>query len=322
MRGKLKGAGVGYRRPDDDFSSERIRRIRRVLWAILALNTSVALAKLGWGAFSNSAAMQADGFHSLFDGTSNVIGLVGMGLAARPADRDHPYGHGKYETYASAAIGGMLVFAAYRIGSSAIQHLGAGAAEPRVDAVSFSVMAVTLAVNVFVTTWESRVGKRLNSEILVADASHTRSDIIVSLGVIVSLVLVRLGFHTADPIVALLVAGAIVHTAWDVFKHAGATLSDTARIPASEICDAVMDAPGVLGCHHVRTRGSAAEVYVDLHVQVDETRSVADGHRIAEDVERLIVECFPAVVDVIVHLEPYDEYQVGKTAEESDAGLV
>ena len=82
-----------------------------------------------------------------------------------------------------------------------------------------------------------------------------------------------------------------------------------------------MGCPGVLGCHSVRTRGSEAEVYVDLHVQVDGTRSVADGHRIAEDVERCIVDKFPAVVDVIAHLEPFDEYQAAKTAEEIDAGL-
>jgi divalent metal cation (Fe/Co/Zn/Cd) transporter len=82
-----------------------------------------------------------------------------------------------------------------------------------------------------------------------------------------------------------------------------------------------MSSPGVLGCHHVRTRGSAAEVYVDLHIQVDETRSVADGHRIAEEVERLLCDRFPQVVDTIVHLEPFDEYQAGKTAEERNAGL-
>lgn len=312
---------MGYRRPDDERSSTRIHDIRRVLWAILALNVGVALAKLFWGLASGSAAMQADGFHSLFDGASNIVGLVGMGLASRPADRDHPYGHGKYETYASAAIGGMLVFAAYRVGSSAIAQLS-GDSVAQVSATSFVIMVGTLAVNIFITTWERRVGRRLNSEILIADASHTGSDILVSVGVIVSLVLVRLGFAKADPIVALLVAGAIVYTAWGVFKQAGTTLSDTARIPPEQVCEVVKSAPGVLGCHHVRTRGSEAEVYVDLHVQVDETRTVADGHRIAEEVERLIVERFPTVVDAIVHLEPYDQYQVEKTAEEIDAGLV
>jgi len=314
---------VGYRKPSESGgTSDRVHDIRRVLWVILFLNLGVAFAKLAYGTISGSAAMQADGFHSLFDGTSNVVGLVGMSFASRPADRDHPYGHGKYETYASAIIGAMLLFAAYRIGESAVRQLVGTAEPPSVTAVSFAIMILTLSVNLFITTWERRVGKKLGSEILVADASHTGSDILVSLGVIASLVLVKLGFEKADPIVALLVAVAIVYTAWGVFKQASATLSDSARIPSAEICAAAMGCAGVLGCHNVRTRGSEAEVYVDLHVQVDATRSVADGHRIAEEVERCVARAFPSVVDVIVHLEPFDAYQAAKTAEEMDAGLV
>lgn len=313
---------MGYRRPNEASSASlRIMRIRRVLWTILFLNVAVAFAKLGWGVYINSTAMQADGFHSLFDGASNVVGLVGITLASRPADRDHPYGHSKYETYASAAIAGMLVFAAYRIGSGAFAQLTAGGQPPRVDAISFVVMIVTLAINLGITLWERSVGRKLDSEILVADASHTASDVFVSLGVIASLVLVRLGFGWADPVVALIVSGAIVLTAWRILKAAGATLSDAARIPPQDICAAAMSSPGVLGCHHVRTRGSAAEVYVDLHIQVDETRSVADGHRIAEEVERLLCDRFPQVVDTIVHLEPFDDYQARKTVEEREAGL-
>lgn len=313
---------MGYsRREEGQIASDRIRTIRRVLWVILGLNLGVAAAKLVYGSISGSAAMQADGFHSLFDGTSNIIGLVGMGLAARPADKDHPYGHGKYETYASAAIGAMLLAAAYSVGADAIGQFTGASEPPTVTTMSFVVMLVTLAVNLFITVWERRVGRRMGSEILVADASHTASDAIVSIGVIVSLILVRLGFEKADPIVALLVAGAILYTAWGVFRQAGATLSDTARIPASEICDVALGCAGVLGAHHIRTRGSESEVYVDLHVQVDGVRSVADGHRIAETVERCIADAFPSVVDVIVHLEPFDEYQAAKTAKEIDAGL-
>ncbi|MBI5232200.1 MAG: cation transporter [Coriobacteriales bacterium] len=281
----------------------------------------VAFAKLGWGVATGSSAMQADGFHSLFDGTSNVVGLIGMGLAARPADKDHPYGHSKYETYASAAIGAMLVFAAFRIGSEAIQKLSGDAPPPTVDRISFAVMFVTLAVNLVITVWERRIGKKLKSEILVADASHTASDAFVSVGVIISLVFVQLGYPKADPIVALLVSGAIIYTAWGVFKQAGETLSDRYRIEPSAICDAASGVDGVLGCHHVRTRGSEAEVYVDLHIQVDPGQTVAEGHDIAERAERAICDAFPNVADVIVHLEPMDTYQAAKTAREADAGL-
>jgi len=313
---------VGYRRPaETDASNNRVRSIRRVLWVILFLNLGVAAAKFIWGTVIGSAAMQADGIHSIFDGMSNVVGLVGMGLAARPADSDHPYGHGKYETYASAIIGAMLLLAAYRIGSEAVAGLTGNRPAPEVDTMSFVVMLGTLAINLFITMWERRVGHKLNSSILVADASHTGSDVMVSVGVIISLVLVKLGFPMADPIVALLVSGAIVYTAWGVFKQASATLSDSMRIPASDICDVVLAIPGVLGCHDIRTRGSEAEVYVDLHVQVDPEATVSRGHEIAEEVERTVAEHFEQVFDVIAHLEPFDAYQRAKTAEESRAAI-
>ncbi len=136
---------MGYSRPANATESgERIHQIRVVLWVVLALNVSVALAKMAWGLISGSVAMLADGFHSMFDGVSNVVGLVGMGMAARPADRDHPYGHSKYETYASAAIGAMLVFAAYKVGSAAVERLRGGGEPPTVTAMSFAVMLGTL----------------------------------------------------------------------------------------------------------------------------------------------------------------------------------
>ncbi|TLM80355.1 MAG: cation transporter [Actinobacteria bacterium] len=306
---------MGYRR-DTAVDGDRAGKVKVVLWVILFLNTAVAVAKVVYGMLSHSVAMQADGFHSLFDGVSNVVGLVGISLAARPADREHPYGHGKYETYASAAIGGMLVFAAVRVGTAAWQNLFGGGAGARVDAGSFAVMLGTLAVNVGVTTWERRVGKRLGSSILIADASHTGSDVMVSLGVIAGLVAVKLGYPIADPLIALAVAGAIVWTAIGVLRQAEETLSDRARLPVDEVVAAAMTVAGVLGCHSVRTRGSVAEVLVDLHCQVDPALSVSDAHAIAEAVERAVAEAFPQVVDVIVHHEPMDDYQRGKTRDE------
>jgi cation diffusion facilitator family transporter len=266
--------------------------------------------------------MQADGFHSLFDGTSNVVGLIGLTVAGRPADRNHPYGHAKYETYAAAMIGAMLLLAAWRVGTVAWARLADGGAPPRVDAGSFAVMLGTLLVNIGVSLWERRRGVALRSELLIADASHTRSDVLVSLGVIGGLVAVRLGFPLADPLLALVVAGAIVWTAVAVLRQADEALSDTARLAVPEVCETANAVAGVLGCHSVRTRGTAAEVLVDLHIQVDPRISVADGHRIAEAVERAVCDRFPQASDVIAHLEPFDEYQARKTAAEKDAGLL
>ena len=308
---------MGYRGQTQEIDDSRVRQVRRVLWIVLWLNIAVALGKLLYGIWTGSVAMQADGFHSMFDGTSNVVGLVGMAAASQPADRDHPYGHGKYETYSSAIIGAMLLLAAWNVGKAAWLRLGAGGAPPRVDAGSFLVMIATLAANLFVTAYERRRGRELRSEILVADANHTASDVIVSVGVMGGLLAVRLGFPLADPLIALVVAGFIVRTAWQVFHMVHETFSDRARIPVPEVCTSALAVPGVLGCHSIRTRGTANQVCVDLHIQVDPSATVAAGHRIAESVERVIWERFEEVADVIVHLEPLDEYQLRKTEGES-----
>lgn len=309
---------MGYRREMGSLSGySRMPRIRRVLLVILLLNLLVALAKLVWGYVTGSIAMQADGFHSLFDGVSNVVGLIGIYLASRPADRDHPYGHGKYETYASVVIGAMLVLAAWHIWSSAFTRIMTGTEPATVGPISFLVMFVTLAINVAVTVYERRVGREMKSDLLLADANHTASDVMVSAGVIVGLVATALGFTLVDPLIGIFVGLVIARTALAVVGQAAETLSDMARIPEGEIQAVAMGVEGVLGTHHIRTRGLSSEVYVDLHVQVDEYLTVTQGHLIAESVEQAICQQFPQVADVIVHLEPMDEYQSVKSTQEA-----
>jgi cation diffusion facilitator family transporter len=284
--------------------SERYRRIRVVLWVVLVLNLAVAVAKLAYGIISHSAAMEADGFHSLFDGASNVVGLVGLWFASRPPDNEHPYGHGKFESFAAALIGVMLVFAGYTVGRGAIDSLFGRGLPTEVTTISFVVMFGTLGVNVLVTVWERRAGRRLGSEVLVADASHTLSDVMVSIGVIVSLVLVRAGWEMADGIVALLVAVAILRTAWGIISDVMITLGDAARLPAADVESCVRSVPRVLDCHAVRTRGPEAHVYVDLHVLVDPETTVKEGHVIAHDVEAALRAKYRQIADVVVHVEP------------------
>jgi cation diffusion facilitator family transporter len=284
--------------------SERYRRIRVVLWVVLVLNLAVAVAKLAYGIISHSAAMEADGFHSLFDGASNVVGLVGLWFASRPPDNEHPYGHGKFESFAAALIGVMLVFAGYTVGRGAIDSLLGRGLPTEVTTISFVVMFGTLGVNVLVTIWERRAGRRLGSEVLVADASHTLSDVMVSIGVIVSLVLVRAGWEMADGIVALLVAVAILRTAWGIISDVMITLGDAARLPAADVESCVRSVPRVLDCHAVRTRGPEAHVYVDLHVLVDPETTVKEGHVIAHDVEAALRAKYRQITDVVVHVEP------------------
>ena len=289
-----------------DAVSTRMRSIRRVLWIVLVLNLAVAAAKYVYGAVTGSASMQADGIHSVFDSAGNVVGLVGIALASRPADEGHPYGHAKFETYASLVIGVLLLLAAFEVGSSAVTKLASGSYTAEVTPLSLVVMVGTLAVNLGVTTYERRCAKRLKSEVLAADANHTLSDALVSVGVIVGLAAVALGFPMADPVMALVVTLAILATAWDVFKHALATLSDRARIPEEDVRAAALAVPGVRDAHRIRTRGTEGEVYADLHVLVAPEMTVKDAHDLSERVERAVEERFPNVAEALVHIEPDD----------------
>lgn len=285
-------------------AASQAAQVRKVLLIVLALNVAVAAAKIAWGLMSRSSAMYADGFHSLFDGTSNVIALVGIAVAARPADESHPYGHTKFETYSAVAIGAMLLFAAYNIGTQAIEHIAGGAQHTEVSTMSFIVMLGTLAVNFVVTTYERSAGRRLGSEVLLADADHTSSDIFVSLGVIVSLGLVQLGFGEADGIVSLIIAGVIVYTALGILRRASQTLSDSARLPIAELATCAESVAGVVGSHHIRTRGTDSAVLVDLHVVVPGSMTVAEGHEVAHAVEECIRRHHAQVTDVTIHIEP------------------
>lgn len=280
------------------------RQVERVLWIVLLLNMAVAAAKFFYGLASGSASMQADGIHSVFDSLGNVIGLIGISLAARPADAGHPYGHSKFETYGSLAIGVLLLVAAFEVGTSAVSKLISGSYTAAVTPLSFVVMVGTLGVNLGVTLYERRAGRRLKSEILAADAAHTLSDAFVSIGVIVGLAFVAAGFPVADPVMALVVTAAILFSAVGVFRAGLRTLSDHARIPSEEVARAAESVPGVRSVHAVRTRGTEAEVYCDLHVLVDPQMTVLAAHSLGDEVERAVAAAFPAVKEVLVHIEP------------------
>ena len=280
------------------------RQVERVLWVVLVLNLMVAAAKYFYGLASGSASMQADGIHSVFDSVGNIVGLVSIALAARPADEGHPYGHSKFETYGSLAIGALLLLAAFEVGSGAVGKLMSGSYTAVVTPASFAVMVGTLVINLFVTTYERRAGRRLKSEIIMADAAHTLSDVFVSLGVIAGLVLVALGFPQADPLMALVVTAAILVSAWGVFRTAFRTLSDTAQLPEAAVRAVAASVPGIRGVHRVRTRGTEAEVYCDLHIWVDPAMTVRDAHALGDEVEAAVKEQFPAVREVLVHIEP------------------
>lgn len=284
---------------------DTFRAIRRVLWVTMGLNLIASVAKLVVGYLTGSLSLIADGFDSVFDSASNAIGLVGIYVAARPADKEHPYGHRKAETMAALVVAGLLFLTTWELIKSAIERLRNPALiQTQVNVWSFAALAVSIIVHLSVVWYELRAGRRLGSDFLVADAQHTRADVFVSLSVIGGLVAVKLGFPLVDPILALVVALVIAKIGIDIIREGSPVLMDGVVMPPDQIERITMSVPGVLSCHRVRSRGHDGAVYADLHIQVDPTMSTEQAHALAHEVQYRLHESRPDLEDVTVHVEP------------------
>ena len=240
------------------------------------------------------------------------MALVGTRVAGRPADPSHPYGHRKFETLAAAGIFVFLLIVLVEVVESAFGRLRSGAA-PEVTPLSFAVMLVTLGINLVVVRYEARAGRRLQSEVLAADAHHTRSDVYSSLTVIAALVGVELGVPVLDPLAALVVAGFIGYAGYQIAREASRVLADQVVLDAEEITRVVRSVPEVIGCHQIRTRGAADHVFLDLHVWFRGDMRLDEAHRLSHVVKDRLVAAFPGLADVVIHIEP--EQRAGKIPE-------
>lgn len=275
--------------------------VRRVLWITLLLNVAVSAGKILVGKLSGSLAMVADGYHSLVDGSNNVMGLVVATFAFAPPDRGHPYGHRKFETAATLVIAGALLLLASQVAAGAVSGRRP---EPRIGVLNWGVMIATLGVNFFVSGYEAREGRRLGSAFLLADSTHTRSDLLVSLGVVASFAAAQAGLGWADPVVALGIGAFIAWQGLRILLGAFHVLTDRAPI-APEDLEAVLGAiPEVKGFRHIRTRGSGDAVFVDLTVHVEGDLTLRAAHEVADRIEEALMRAHPGIVDVVVHLEP------------------
>ena len=286
---------------------KHLKAIRRVLYITMGLNLVAMAVKLAAGYRTGALSLIADGYDSLFDAASNVIGLVGIYIAARPADRDHPYGHRKFETLTAIAISLLLFLTTWELLESAWADLRSPESiDPVINAWSFLSLIVSIGVHVIVVAYELRAGRRLKSDVLVADALHTKADIYISVAVIGGLIGVRLGYPIIDPLLAIAIAVLIAKIGIDIIRESSKTLLDGAIVPISEIERIVMGVRDVRACHYVRSRGHEDAIYVDLHVKVAPAMSTVQAHAIAHDVQHRLRAEIPAIQDVIVHMEPED----------------
>lgn len=290
-------------RPHSDSHSSAA--VRRVLWITLLLNLAVCGVKAVVGFTTGSLAVLADALHSLTDGANNVLALTVTGWSAEPPDREHPYGHQKFEALGALGIAAFLGIACFEVVQAAIERLLAEA--PRVvtmDATALGLLLLVLAANVFVALYERRAGRRYNSPLLLADAHHTLGDIWITLGVLAGAVgLWLLGWQWLDVALAVPVAAAVLWSGWQVLRGNLPWLVDAIAIAPESIQQIVLSVPGVVNCHEVTSRGLIGrQVFVEMHL-ITSAKDVETSHRITEEIERKLEERF-GPVHATIHVEP------------------
>jgi len=281
--------------------------VRRVIVAMLGANLVVVAAKIFIGVVSGSLAVLGDALHSSVDALYNVVGLVVIRVAARAPDEDHPYGHGKFETLGALAIVVFLSITCFELVRNAVQKLMSGGHAVTVTDLGLVVLLATLAINVLVAWYENRRGHELSSELLIADAAHTRTDVFITIGVLIGVLFGRGGALWVDPVVAIVVAALIVRVAYQILQRTVPVLVDERAIPERTIRQMAQGVEGVKRAYAIRSRGGvgpgAGVRYAEVTIAVDKDANVEAAHAIADKVEERLKQDL-ALNTVTVHVEP------------------
>jgi cation diffusion facilitator family transporter len=288
--------------------------VRVVLIYTMILNLMVSALKIAVGYWTGSLSILANGLDSIFDSVTNVMGLIAISLAQRPPDQEHPYGHRRYETFMTLGVAALLFITCYSIVQGAYQRLRSPTI-PEVNFWSFASLLIGLALHVYTSRYEMQKGRELKSDFLIADASHTRADVLVTLTVIIGLIVVRAGFPVVDTLVALLIAVVIAKIGGDIIRSSARILIDTAVLQADQVAAVLEQIPGIESYHRIRSRGREDDIHVDLHIRVAPNMPLAQAHLIAHEAQRKLQQTLEGVRDVVIHVEPQP---AGKDSQDSD----
>lgn len=289
----------------------RQRRVNAVLVAVLLCNLAVSAVKIIVGLMTAMPSVTADGYHSITDGLSNVIGLIGVHMAEKPVDSDHAYGHKRYERLFTLWIAGLLFY----LGMRTVENALSGGQDFRIpNGVEFALISGTLVFNVFVAGLEALAGRRLASPLLLSDAKHTVSDIWITAGVIVSVGLIKYAGapRITDSAVSLCIAAVIFRTSWDIYREAADELTDHIAVEPERIASVVLDDPDVRSVHKIRSRISGDIVYADFHVQCDPEMKLRDVHAMTHRIAAELRKKLGMNINCVIHTE--DEKSASKHA--------
>jgi cation diffusion facilitator family transporter len=273
-------------------------------------NVILVVVKGAVGLIGGSSVLVADAVHSLSDLASDVVTLFSLRAASKPPDEGHPYGHGRYETLGTALLAVVLVGAAVGIAWDAWSRFGEPT-EPAVITLWAAALGIAVKEALFHVT--VRVGRRHNSPLVVANAWHHRSDALSSIAALAGIAGARMGFPILDPAAAVVVAALIVKMAFELLGEAIREITDAAlqRDMLHELGAGIRRLPGVVNLHELRARRMGPRVLVDLHVEVDGSTTVSDGHQVAERVRQFVFGEHDGVSEVLVHIDPEPDENLG-----------
>src|SRR5439155_21242640 len=277
--------------------------VRRVFIGLLVANLMVVAAKFFVGLRAGSLAILGTALDSSVDALNNVLALIVVRVAAKAPDEDHPYGHGKFETLGALGIVGFLSITCFELVRGAVNDLTSGTRRVTVTDRQLAVLILALGVNVLITWYEHRRGTELGSELLVADAAHTRADVFITAGVVVGVLFARQGLWWIDPALAIVVAFVIVWVAYRIVVRTVPVLVDQRAIPTGHIQETAQEVPGVRSAYGIRSRGAAPVRYAEVTIAVDRNANVQEAHAIADAVEERLKRDLQ-LAEVTVHVEP------------------
>jgi cation diffusion facilitator family transporter len=284
-------------------SREKSSGVRRVLGGILVANIVVVVVKFTVGLDTNSLAVFGDALQSSVDAANNLIGILVVRVAAKAPDEDHPYGHAKFETLGALLIALLLALSIFELVRGAVARLMSGAPPLNVSSTALGFLGFTLAVNIGVVWFETRAARRLQSDLLVADALHTRTDVFITLGVLGGLALARAGLAWADPALALIVAVLVGRAGYQILRRAIPSLVDERAFDQTTIQRVAEGVDGVMSAYAIRSRHGGDRRFAELTIAVDGGADVASAHRIADQVEGRLRDSLH-LDEVTVHVEP------------------
>jgi cation diffusion facilitator family transporter len=279
------------------------RAVRRTLLIVLGLNALVTVVKLVIGVRTGALTVVGAGLESSLDLMHNVIALALVRIARLAPDEEHPYGHAKFETLGALVVVGFLSISCFELLRAGVVAVALGTAMHHATTGEIGMIVSTIAINVLVVTYESRRGRELNSQLLLADAAHTRTDILGTLLAVASLWLTRRGMARVDGALAIAVAGIIAWTGWRILRVSIPILVDERAMEAKQIRAVIEGVPGVLEVRDIRSRGAGANSFAEITIAVSGLASVHEAHQLADAVEDAVARRLGGA-KVTVHVEP------------------